>query len=138
MAMWTLAEGAANLVLSIHWARIYGLLGVALGTAVPMLVVNVFIQPWYALRVVNLRSGEYVRKALMRPAVVGALFAGFCWLAPKLDAGGNFIQFSIRVVWQTAVFGLLAYLLAFDSGERRQVRDRSRKVAVALRLVRVA
>ena len=138
MAMWTLAEGAANLVLSIHWARIYGLLGVALGTAVPMLVVNVFIQPWYALHVVNLSPGGYVRKALLRPAVVGVLFAGFCWLAPKLDPGGNFIQLGLRVVWQTGVFGLLAYLLAFDSGERRQVRDRSRRVAVALRLVRVA
>lgn len=138
MAMWTLAEGAANLVLSIHWARIYGLLGVALGTAAPMLVVNVFIQPWYALHVVNLSPGEYVRKALMRPAAVGALFAGLCWLAPKLDPDGNLIQLGLRVVWQTAVFGLLAYLLAFDSGERRQVRDRSRKVAVALRLVRLA
>ena len=138
MAMWTLAEGAANLVLSIHWARIYGLLGVALGTAVPMLVVNLLIQPWYALRVVDLSPGEYIRKSLVRPVAVALVFAGICLLAPKLGANADFVQFGFRVAWQTAVFVLLAYLLGFDSGERRSLRDRSRLVAVALRLVRVA
>jgi len=138
MALWTLVEGGANLALSIYWARSYGLLGVALGTAVPMLVVNLLIQPWYALRVVDLSPGEYVRKALARPAAVGALFVGICWLAPALGTESDIVQFVFRIAWQAALFGLLAYLLGLESGERRILRDRGRRLAAAVRLVRAA
>jgi O-antigen/teichoic acid export membrane protein len=138
MALWTLAEGAANLVLSIYWARKYGLIGVALGTAAPMLVVNLLIQPWYALRIVDVSPWEYIQKALARPAGVCALFFGICWLASTRGSEINLFQFAYRVGWQTVVFALLAYLLGFGSGERRQLRERGKQLAVAMRLARAS
>ena len=38
LAIQTLSEGIANLILSMYWARQYGMVGVAMGTLVPMVV----------------------------------------------------------------------------------------------------
>ena len=74
---WNLAEGAANLALSIYWGLRYGLVGIALGTAVPMIFVQVFIQPWYALRIIALPKVRYIREALLLGAG-GGNCSGFC------------------------------------------------------------
>ncbi|MFZ0923869.1 MAG: oligosaccharide flippase family protein, partial [Candidatus Acidiferrales bacterium] len=42
--LWTIGEGLANLFLSIIWAHKYGIVGVALGTAVPLLAVKLTLQ----------------------------------------------------------------------------------------------
>lgn len=63
LAAWTLAEGIANLGRSIYWARQFGIVGVALGTTVPMLVVRLGIQPFYTLNVLDVRWSEYLSKS---------------------------------------------------------------------------
>ena len=72
LAAWTLAEGIANLVLSIYWARQYGILGVALGTTVPLLIVRLGIEPFYTLHVMGIKWSEYLSKSLLRPTLVTA------------------------------------------------------------------
>jgi O-antigen/teichoic acid export membrane protein len=74
LGAWTIAEGVANIGLSIVWGKSHGLMGVALGTAVPMLVMKLFIQPYYALRSVQVDAWTYLRGGLARPLIVGALF----------------------------------------------------------------
>jgi O-antigen/teichoic acid export membrane protein len=137
LALWTVAEGIANLLLSIHWAKKYGLTGIALGTTIPMLVTSALIQPWYALRVVGLPVRDYLGRALAQPAAVGLLFTGACWFAPASRGDGTFFSLLWTVAWQTALFGLLAYTLGLRSFERRQLRDHGRHIAMTLRLVRV-
>src|SRR5579859_1031544 len=56
--IWTIGEGLANLILSIAWAHRYGLLGVAMGTAVPLLAVKLTLQPWYVTRVLHMSLGQ--------------------------------------------------------------------------------
>ena len=76
LAAWTLGEGIANLALSIYWSRQYGILGVALGTMVPMLVIRLGIQPFYTLRVMHVTWSEYLSKAFLRPTLVTARGSG--------------------------------------------------------------
>jgi O-antigen/teichoic acid export membrane protein len=136
VALWNVAEGIANLFLSIYWGSRYGLVGVALGTTIPMLVVSALIQPWYALRAVGSPVRDYLRRALTPPAAVGLLFAGVCWLASASRADGTFLSLLWTIGWQTALFGLLAYTFGLRSFERRQLRDHGRHIAMTLRLVR--
>ncbi len=84
LGWWTIAEGIANVVLSIIWGRSHGLIGVAMGTIVPMLVVKVLIQLWYALRAAEMSAWEYLRGGLARPLLVGVLFFA---VAQKITAG---------------------------------------------------
>jgi O-antigen/teichoic acid export membrane protein len=138
LALLNVAEGIANLLLSLYWAKRYGLIGVALGTAAPMLASNVLIYPWYALQIVRLPVRDYLRHALAQPAAVGLLFAGVCWLASASRADGTFLYLLWTVAWQTTVFGLLAYTLGLCSFERRTLFEYSKQFAVTLRLVRVS
>ncbi len=137
MALWNVAEGIANLLLSIYWAKKYGLPGIALGTAIPMLVVSTLILPWYALHVVGLSARDYLRRALAQPAAVGVLFAGFCWLAQG-SRGGSFFYLLWTVAWQTALFSLLAWAIGLGSFERRALCEHGKQFAATLRLVRVS
>jgi O-antigen/teichoic acid export membrane protein len=138
VALWNVAEGIANLLLSIYWAKKYGLIGIALGTTAPMLVVNALIRPWYALRVVELPVQDYLRRALAQPAAVGLLFVGACWLTPASRGDGTFFSLFWTVTWQTALFGLLSYTFGLRPFERRRLRDQSKRVAMTLRLALTA
>ncbi|MGH9342627.1 MAG: lipopolysaccharide biosynthesis protein [Terriglobia bacterium] len=74
LGWWTIGEGIANIALSLVWGRWYGLIGIAMGTIVPMLVVKVFIQLRYALQAAEMTLWEYLRCGLARPLLVGVLF----------------------------------------------------------------
>ena len=133
LAWWALAEGMANLLLSVYWAKRYGLMGVAFGTIVPMLVVKIFLLPYYTLRVLELTLREYLTGALLRPLAAAALFL-FCaitWGAPAPPA--DFLHLLQTVAWQVLLYGFLAYFIGLDRQERRYVRERGRRLAVDLR-----
>ena len=85
MGWWTLGEGVLNLALSVYWAGKYGIVGVALGTAVPQIFVKLTLQPWFALRAAELSAREYILGALVRPLAVCGIFLvlgrlGVSWL----------------------------------------------------------
>jgi O-antigen/teichoic acid export membrane protein len=63
-AIATICEGAANLALSIALVHKYGIIGVALGTLVPMLVVKTLVMPVYISRIAGLSLREYLRPLL--------------------------------------------------------------------------
>jgi O-antigen/teichoic acid export membrane protein len=73
LVAWTsLAEAVANLALSVLLGRRYGLLGVALGTAVPILIANLFVLMPAACRRLDIRVWAFVR-ATSGPALTAAL-----------------------------------------------------------------
>ena len=128
MGWWTLGEGVANLVLSIYWARQYGLVGIALGTMVPMVVTKTLIQPWYLSRVLNLPLLQYMATALRRPLVAGGAFILMLHVvSPALPITSRGL-FLVVVLGQTVLFAVLAYLLGFTREDREFVWTRSRGV----------
>ncbi|MGH9540758.1 MAG: lipopolysaccharide biosynthesis protein [Terriglobales bacterium] len=130
LAALTLTEGVANLLLSIYWARRYGLLGVALGTAVPLLAAKLLVEPWYALWVMHLRAGEYLRVAMLRPLAVAAIF----WAASGLflRPGASLLALAAAVAAQAALFALLAWTIALSGAERDSLKGGGRRLATLL------
>jgi O-antigen/teichoic acid export membrane protein len=123
---WNLGEGAANLALSVFWGMRYGLIGIALGTAAPMIFVQVFIQPWYALRTIGLPPRRYLLEALLKPALVSMVVLGVCaalrtW-QQAYSAGG--LLFSAG--WQAALYLILAWRFALTADEREHFVLRAR------------
>ena len=55
----SIVEGVANFLLSIYFASRYGIIGVAMGTAIPMLIVKLFVQPIYVSRVIGISIKKY-------------------------------------------------------------------------------
>ncbi len=63
-AVISMLEGVANLSLSIYLAPKYGILGVAWGTAIPMLVIKLFLQPWYIGKILQISVLDYLWQLL--------------------------------------------------------------------------
>ncbi len=126
LGWWTIVEGIANIVLSVIWGRSHGLIGVAMGTIVPMLVVKVLVQLWYALRAAEMSAWEYLRGGLLRALFVGLLFFA---VAEKIVAGANFSFASLigSVLVQLIVFLVLMWSFGLTKPERQWLREYARQ-----------
>jgi len=60
-------EGASNLLLSLVLVRSYGLVGVALGTLIPAVMIQGFLQPIFVCRVLEISLGAYLRQVMLPP-----------------------------------------------------------------------
>jgi O-antigen/teichoic acid export membrane protein len=85
-----LVEGIANLTLSILLVRRYGILGVALGTAVPLLITSVVFLPAHMCRVVGMRLSEYLRDAHLYPLMLAATLGACLWIAGRWVPSGTY------------------------------------------------
>ena len=126
LGWWTIAEGVANIVLSVIWGRSHGLLGVAMGTIVPMLVVKLFIQPWYAMKAAEMNAWDYLRKGLTRPLLAGVLFFV---LAEGIVVSGDLAGPSfIGVVFaQVIIFLACTWFVGLTRAERQWLMEYARR-----------
>ncbi|MFP4551855.1 MAG: flippase [Spirochaetales bacterium] len=69
-ALISILEALVNVGLSIMLARTYGIVGVALGTMIPVLVVKLLVMPFYVCRVASVRLREYLR-LFISPFAIG-------------------------------------------------------------------
>jgi len=120
VAMVWIAEGLANLALSLVLVRRYGSVGVAIGTAIPVCVGHFGVLIPAACRRVGIDLPGFAARVL-RPASIGAPPAvAFCVMARLAgDQSGTW-----AVVGAAAVAGLiyLSFVLAFglNAAERRR------------------
>jgi O-antigen/teichoic acid export membrane protein/glycosyltransferase involved in cell wall biosynthesis len=137
LSWWTLGEGAVNLGLSIWWAGKYGLLGVALGTAIPLVVSKVLVQPCYALRDLGITWWRYFRQGLARPLFAGGLFLALSWfLTSRFGVSSNFTGLALTCICQTSFFAGLTYMIGLSEVDKGTVRELGRKLATALGVAR--
>jgi O-antigen/teichoic acid export membrane protein len=135
-AVLALADGLANLGLSMYWAKNWGLAGVALGTTVPILIVSVFIQPWYTLRLARIRWSAYFQQAFLRPLIVASL-ALPCGLLIRWQVRANsLVKLGLVSSIESLLFISLAYKLSFDDYERRRTRQYVINLFYKLRLLK--
>ena len=71
-AIWAISEGITNLVLSITLAHWFGIYGVAVGTLIPSLVVQIFLWPGYVGELVGISRFEVLAK-IWAPVFVASL-----------------------------------------------------------------
>jgi O-antigen/teichoic acid export membrane protein len=121
LGAWTIAEGAVNIGLSILWGRSYGLLGIAMGTVVPMLVVKLIIQPYYALKAAEMSLWTFLRRGLVRPLIVGLLFFGAA-LVIALRGAPDLPVFIAMVLAQVALFMVIGWTFGVTKTESQWLR----------------
>ena len=138
MGWWTLGEGVLNLALSVYWAGKYGIVGVALGTAVPQIFVKLTLQPWFALRAAELSAREYILGALVRPLAVCGIFLVLGRLGVSWLPGMGLLELVSNVAWQILLFGILAYYVGFTSSDREFLWERGKRFASNFRLARAS
>ncbi len=128
-----LVEALLNVALSVLLVRRWGLAGVAVGTALPVLAMNLLVLLPAACRALEVRLGRFLREAVMPPvlaAVPAILVAAFLRAyAPPVSL--------LAVVAEGAAVCLVCIAsfvsFALPPADRRQYFTYARKVAAGLR-----
>ncbi len=105
-------DGAANLVLSIVLLRHWGIIGVALGTAIPLACTSLFFLPQYLCRLLDIPLHGFLRQAYLLPlGLTSAMTAELLFLRQFFQShgyGGLFLEvLSAGVVYFVAFLGFV-------------------------------
>jgi O-antigen/teichoic acid export membrane protein len=115
---WTnLGAGLANLALSIYLVRHYGLMGVAIGTLVPIAVCAVFILNPAACR----RVGLSLRRQLLHsvlPAVWPALVMALLLTYTSAAANGTLLAVALQAVASALLYYAIFFGVAIGRADR--------------------
>jgi O-antigen/teichoic acid export membrane protein len=104
LAWITSMEGIANLILSIVLIRHYGIVGDALGTAIPLSCTALFFYPRHLCRLLDVRVGTFLRQAYALPLMLCVpTVACLLWVRHWFFAT-NYIQVGMQIL-----IGLLPY-----------------------------
>jgi O-antigen/teichoic acid export membrane protein len=106
LAVVTLIEGVANLVLSIELVRPLGIWGDALGTAIPLFGTFVFFMPWHLCSRLGVRMWTYLRQAYLLPFTLCIPLAAVLLLMRKWRIPHSYRQLIPQVVVGCLVYGL--------------------------------
>lgn len=128
IALLRIGEAVANLGLSIVLVQAVGLAGVALGTAIPSVIITIFVLPAIAGRAVGIRLLQYYERAYLRPLVAIVPFAAAAmWVREEFPAT-DLLGFFLRIAALLAVYVPCAFAVVLSRDERRLVLARARLV----------
>ncbi len=120
-ALLMLGEAFANILLSVILIRKYGIVGVALGTTLPILVTHIFIIPVYANRVIEFPFAKYARVVLGCIALGGAIHL-VSWLLIRNYLTPDYKRIVVLGVATSAVYIILNVFILLKKSERRHFK----------------
>jgi O-antigen/teichoic acid export membrane protein len=119
VALWAVGEGIANLALSISLACFFGLYGVAIGTLVPSLAVNLILWPRYVTQLVGIGYREVFLK-VWGPVFLSAVpFAVVSYAVDVLFPARNIAMFILQTIAILPVFAVSVGWIFRDSVKRK-------------------
>jgi O-antigen/teichoic acid export membrane protein len=124
LGWWTLAEGAANLGLSIYWAKEYGLIGVAWGTVVPMVANKLVVLPILVVRHSTIRIREYLLQGFGRPLLAATAFFVFSILTQRYFAVDTRALFFLKALGDAALFSVIGFWAGLERSDRQGLMSR--------------
>jgi O-antigen/teichoic acid export membrane protein len=125
-AVVTLTEGICNVILSVILIRPYGIVGDALGTAIPMTFSMVLFMPRHLCRQLGVRLGTYLREAFVLPLLITIPFAAVLWLMKFWFIPHNYRQLGVQFLIGGSVYGM-GMLWAYRSKRLLRVDEASIK-----------
>ncbi len=128
-AFLNLGQGIAKIVLSLLLVGPLGLMGIALGTVIPLVIANVILLPWYVNRVIGIRWRDLLKEAVLPGlatlAVAGPLAFAFLTLVQAGEEPLWRLRFQIPIALGVAVLFLAAsWFLGLSREDRDWVRAR--------------
>jgi O-antigen/teichoic acid export membrane protein len=111
LAKWGLLEAAANLGLSIFLVRRIGIYGVAWGTVIPSLIIEVLYWPPYICHLVGMRVSFYLWQTWGRTVLAAVPYAAACYLVERYWPVRNLAVFFLQIAILLPLFPLALALV---------------------------
>ena len=109
-----------NLGLSILWARPLGLMGVALGTAVPVALVSGIAMFVFTVRALGLPLGRYLVHGWLVPGLASLAFAVPAVVVERMVHPVGWLPLAGVVIPCWALFAVIAWRFAIPASDRRR------------------
>lgn len=97
LAYVVLFEGIANVVLSVALVRPLGIVGDAIGTAIPLFCTSVFFLPRHLCRKLDIPIREFLVKAYAYPLILSIPMIGVMLLMQRSVYAHNYLQLAINL-----------------------------------------
>lgn len=110
-------EGVSNLVLSILLLRWFGIIGVALGTAIPMACTNILFLPQHLCRILGLRLKIFLQETYVYPLLVTMPLPVALWAADVLIPVKSYWSLCMELLIGAIPYGV-GLLIYFNRKER--------------------
>jgi O-antigen/teichoic acid export membrane protein len=117
LALSNLSMAVSNLVLSVVLVRWYGLIGVAIGTLIPMVVFSTFVVFPAACRRVQLSRWKVIHESVWPAAWPAMVMAGFILLTRSRSAGSWSLLF-LQAILAALIYAALFLRFAISRTER--------------------
>jgi len=117
-----IVEVILNLCLSLILVQYLGLIGVALGTMLPLLVLRLLFLPFYACRAIEMKVKDYFL-CMGRPVLVIVIPTSmiFYWTKTAVELDSYYELFSLALTMAT-ICGIVGIKLAFSENEKKELR----------------
>jgi len=122
IAQWAIVEGAANLILSIILVHRMGIYGVAWGSAIPSIIIELLLWPAYISRLVQIPVKTYLWQTWVRSALVVVPFATACAVVERYWPAHNLVIFFLQIA-ALLVLLPLTLLLVFRQEVVKKVQE---------------
>jgi O-antigen/teichoic acid export membrane protein len=111
-----------NLVLSILFVQHLGLEGVALGTAIPFMIMAPILM-WNSFRILEINWKDFVKKVLFTNIPHACLVIVILFLLVYLHAPVNWIEIGIYYTISIGIYFLLFYRLSLTEEEKNDLKS---------------
>jgi O-antigen/teichoic acid export membrane protein len=122
LASITVIEGIANLILSIALVPPLGIVGDALGTAIPLSFTCLWFLPRHLKKQIGVPVGTFLREAYTLPILLTLPLVAVLWLANRLFYPHNLVQLALENLAVSSVYGV-GLLWAYRTGRAFHVAE---------------
>jgi O-antigen/teichoic acid export membrane protein len=123
LSILNMTEGMVNIVLSLVFIRYYGILGVALGTAVPLLITRLFVIPHYVCRCIDLPVKEFYSSISATIILTASYLGTFYVITKDMLIVPEYARLFIAVITAVPLYLLFVLFILFDKSEQALLRS---------------
>ncbi len=116
-----LVAGIAAVAGGFLLAGPFGLMGIVVGGAIPILVLHGILMPWYTNHVLETSWRTYLREAILPPLAAVVPYALVLAALVRTYPPQSLIALALMIGACGPVFAVAAFFLCFDAGQRRQL-----------------
>jgi O-antigen/teichoic acid export membrane protein len=129
VAKWAVFEGISNLSLSVFLAHKMGIYGVAIGTLIPSLIVQLVLWPRYVSRLVDVSWVQVFRNVWGPVFLCAVPFAAASYEVAIHFPARNIVTFALQTLALLPIFGVAVGFM-FRDNFKRQILPRIRALIV--------
>lgn len=116
------ATGISCLIGAVVGIKSWDLLGMVVGSAVPLVLIQGIVLPLYTCHTLRIEKGVYVLEAFFKPAIATVPFALVLLSLKQTPLSAGLVGFFGEILLSLPVFLFSAYFLCFSPSERHSYR----------------